>query len=57
MKLPHILSRRPKPDQSLFEWRVCPFCRGPIEFGVREESAMCMDCGRTWTRILTGGEI
>ena len=55
MKLPHIFSRRLEPDQSLFEWGVCPFCRGPVEFGEREENAVCLDCGRSWTRILIGG--
>lgn len=55
MKLPPILTLRPTPDESLFEYRVCPFCRGPKEFSEGLTGMDCMECGRHWTRIIMGG--
>lgn len=53
MKLPAILSPRPTPDESLFEYRVCPFCRGLIDFEPLEGGADCLECGRHWERMMT----
>ena len=49
-KLPPILSPRPSPDESHFEWRVCPFCRGCLEMDAIEDRMTCLACGRNWQR-------
>ena len=54
MKLPVILTPRPTPDESLFEYRVCPFCRGPLDLNADLSGMDCLECGRHWTRIMVG---
>ncbi len=48
---PAILRPKPTPDESLFEWRVCPFCRGVLDYDPSTAKMLCWECGREWVRV------